>query len=77
MRAEGKQYLKEQTLADVEATLDPSRFVRVHRSYVLNLDRLVRVELDERENRVATLTTGERLPVSRSGHTRLTAALER
>jgi two-component system, LytTR family, response regulator len=76
-RAEGKQYLKEQTLADVEASLDPSRFVRVHRSYVLNLDRLVRVELDERENRVATLTTGERLPVSRSGHTRLTAALER
>ena len=75
--SEGKQYLKEQTLAEVEAALDPARFVRVHRSYVLNLDRLARVELDERENRVATLTTGERLPVSRSGHTRLTAALER
>ncbi len=74
---EAKQYLKEQTLADVEAALDPARFVRVHRSYVLNLDRLARVELDERENRVATLTTGERLPVSRSGHARLTAALER
>ena len=73
----GKQYLKEQTLAEVEATLDPERFIRVHRSYVLNLDRLARVELDERENRVATLTTGERLPVSRSGHARLTAALER
>jgi two-component system LytT family response regulator len=76
-RAGGKQYLKEQTLAEVEAALDPARFVRVHRSYVLNLDRLARVELDEREHRVATLTTGERLPVSRSGHARLTAALER
>jgi two-component system, LytTR family, response regulator len=76
-RSEGKEYLKEQTLADVEATLDPARFVRVHRSYVLNLDRLARVELDARENRVATLTTGERLPVSRAGHARLTAALER
>jgi len=75
--AEGKQFLKEQTLAEVETSLDPARFVRVHRSYVLNLDRLARVELDERENRVATLTTGERLPVSRSGHARLTAALER
>jgi two-component system LytT family response regulator len=73
----GRQYLKEQTLAEVEAALDPARFVRVHRSYVLNLERLARVELDERENRVATLTTGERLPVSRSGHARLTAALER
>jgi two-component system, LytTR family, response regulator len=76
-RAEGKQYLKEQTLAEAEASLDPAQFIRVHRSYLLNLDRLARVELDERENRVATLTTGERLPVSRSGHARLTAALER
>lgn len=74
-RAEGKQYLKEQTLAEVEGSLDPAKFVRVHRSYVLNLDRLARVELDERESRVATLTTGERLPISRSGHARLTAAL--
>ncbi len=76
-RAGGKQYLKEQTLAEAEASLDPARFVRIHRSYLLNLDRLARVELDERENRVATLTTGERLPVSRSGHARLTQALER
>ena len=76
-RAEGKRYLKEQTLAEAEASLDPARFIRVHRSYLLNLDRLARVELDERENRVATLTTGERLPISRSGHARLTAALER
>lgn len=76
-RAEGKQYLKEQTLSEVEASLDPAQFIRVHRSYLLNLDRLARVELDERENRVATLTTGERLPISRSGHARLTAALAR
>ncbi|HUR35351.1 MAG TPA: LytTR family DNA-binding domain-containing protein [Vicinamibacterales bacterium] len=74
---EGRHHLKEQTLADVEASLDPARFVRVHRSYLLNIDRLARVELDERENRVAILTTGARLPVSRSGHARLTAALER
>jgi two-component system LytT family response regulator len=74
-RAAGKQYLKEQTLGDVEASLDPAKFVRIHRSYVLNLDRLARVELDERENRVATLTTGERLPVSRSGHARLNPVL--
>jgi two-component system LytT family response regulator len=75
--AGGKPYLKEQTLAEAEASLDPARFVRIHRSYVLNLDRLARVELDARESRVATLTNGERLPVSRSGHARLTAALQR
>jgi two-component system LytT family response regulator len=76
-RSDGKDYLKEQTLGDVEASLDPARFVRIHRSYLLNLDRLARVELDARENRVAILTGGARLPVSRSGYQRLNAALNR
>jgi len=74
-RSDGKDYLKEQTLAEVEATLDPSKFVRIHRSYILALDRLARVELDERENRVAVLTTGQRLPVSRAGYARLSNAI--
>jgi two-component system LytT family response regulator len=69
--SEGKEYLKDQTLAEAETSLDPARFVRIHRSYVLNIDRLSRVELDERENRVAVLTTGQKLPVSRSGYQRL------
>jgi two-component system, LytTR family, response regulator len=74
-RSEGKDYLKEQTLADTEATLDPARFVRIHRSYLLNLARLVRVDQDERENRVAVLTDGRRLPVSRAGYQRLNSLL--
>jgi two-component system, LytTR family, response regulator len=74
-RSEGKDYLKDQTLGQVEAQLDPSKFVRIHRSFLLSLDRLARVELDERENRVAVLTTGQRLPVSRAGYTRLTSLL--
>ncbi|MFN7917721.1 MAG: LytTR family DNA-binding domain-containing protein [Vicinamibacterales bacterium] len=74
--SEGRRHLKEQTMADAEASLDPARFVRVHRSYLINLDRLTRVELDERENRVALLSTGDRIPVSRSGHQRLTERLE-
>ncbi len=76
-RCEGKDYLKEQTLAEVEASLDPTRFVRIHRSFLLNLDRLVRVELDQRENRLAVLEDGRRLPVSRTGYQRLSAALAR
>jgi two-component system LytT family response regulator len=74
-RCEGKEYLKEQTLAQVEATFDPSKFVRIHRSFLLNLDRLARVEMDERENRFAVLTDGRKLPVSRSGYARLSARL--
>jgi two-component system LytT family response regulator len=74
-RCEGKDYLKDQTLAQVEASLDPARFVRIHRSFLLNLERLARVEMDERENRFAILTDGRRLPVSRTGYTRLSARL--
>ena len=74
-RSEGKDYLKEQTLAETEAALDPAVFVRIHRSYLLNLARLVRVDQDERENRVAVLTDGRRLPVSRAGYTRLSSLL--
>lgn len=72
----GHRHLKEQTMAEAEATLDPARFVRVHRSYLINLDRLTRVELDDRENRIALLSTGDRIPVSRSGHQRLSERLE-
>jgi len=74
--SDGKEHLKDQTLGQVESTLDPAKFVRIHRSYLLNLDRLARVELDERENRVAVLTTGRRLPVSRAGFQRLNRAIE-
>ena len=74
-RSEGKDYLKEQTLGETEAALDPAVFVRIHRSYLLNLSRLVRVDQDERENRVAVLTDGRRLPVSRTGYTRLSSLL--
>ena len=74
-RSEGKDYLKDQTLGEVETTLDGTRFVRIHRSYVLNLSWLARVELDARENRVAVLTDGRKLPVSRSGYQRLTERL--
>ena len=75
-RCEGKEYLKEQTLSELETVLDPAKFVRIHRSFLLNVDRLARVELDERENRMAVLTDGRRLPISRTGYTRLGALLQ-
>lgn len=71
LRTEGKNLLKQQTLASLESQLDPSRFIRIHRSYLLNLDRLVRVEQDSKEHREAILRDGARLPVSRAGYQRL------
>jgi two-component system LytT family response regulator len=71
LRTEGKNLLKQQTLASLESQLDPDRFIRIHRSYILNLDRLVRVEQDSKEHRDAILRDGTRLPVSRAGYQRL------
>jgi two-component system, LytTR family, response regulator len=75
-RSEGKRYLKQQTLGDVESVLDPSQFVRIHRSYILNIDRLARLELYAKDSHAAILRDGTRLPVSRSGYARLNAVLQ-
>jgi len=74
-RSGGKQYLKDQTLAAVETTLDPKRFVRIHRSFVLNIDRISKVELYAKDSRIAILRDGTRLPVSRAGYARLSELL--
>jgi two-component system LytT family response regulator len=74
-RADGKQYLKDQTMTALEGTLDPSRFVRIHRSYLLNVERIARVELYAKDSRVAVLRDGTKLPVSRAGYARLAKLL--
>jgi two-component system LytT family response regulator len=74
-KSEGKQYLKDQTLAAVETMLDPARFVRIHRSFILNIDRIAKVELYAKDSRMATLRDGTRLPVSRAGYARLSELL--
>jgi two-component system, LytTR family, response regulator len=74
-QAGGKSYLKDQTLAAVEALLDPARFVRIHRSYLLNIERIARVELYAKDSRIAILRDGTKLPVSRAGYARLAKLL--
>jgi two-component system LytT family response regulator len=67
----GAKHVKQQTLAELEQLLDPTRFVRVHRSYIVNLESLARVEPYARDSRVAVLKDGTRIPVSRAGYDRL------
>jgi two-component system, LytTR family, response regulator len=74
-KSAGKQYLKDQTLSAVETALDPARFVRIHRSFILNIDRISKVELYAKDSRVAILRDGSRLPVSRTGYARLSELL--
>ena len=76
LAVEGKKHLKQQTLSNLEKALDPERFLRIHRSYIVNLDRLGKVEPYGKDTHVVILTTGAQLPVSRSGYARLREILE-
>ena len=76
LASEGKKHLKQQTIASLEAALDPRMFVRVHRSYLVNLERVVRIEPYGKDSRVAILSNGVKLPVSRAGYTRLQSLLD-
>jgi two-component system LytT family response regulator len=67
----GKDYLKQQAMNQLEELLDPACFIRIHRSYILNIERLASLELYAKDSRLAVLTDGTRLPVSRAGYTRL------
>ncbi|HET7224544.1 MAG TPA: LytTR family DNA-binding domain-containing protein [Candidatus Eisenbacteria bacterium] len=71
IHAGGRSWLKPQTLGDIANSLDPARFVRIHRSCVLNVERLAKLELYARDSRVAILADGRQLPVSRAGYARL------
>jgi two-component system LytT family response regulator len=77
LRASGRSHLKQQTLASLEGALPKERFVRIHRSYLLNLDRLKKVEPGETGAPTAVLSDGTRLPVSRAGAQRLNEILGR
>jgi two-component system LytT family response regulator len=75
LHSEGKSYLKQQPIGALEATLDAARFVRIHRSAIVNLERVTRIEPYAKDSRVAILADGTRLPVSRSGYARLLEAM--
>ncbi len=71
LATEGKKHLKQQTISSLESALDPSRFLRIHRSYIVNLEKVTKVEPYSKDNHVVVLSNGTQLPVSRSGYARL------
>lgn len=76
LATQGAKHLKQQTIASLEAGLDPARFVRIHRSYIVNFERVSRIEPYGKDSRLAILADGTRLPVSRTGYARLKALLD-
>jgi two-component system LytT family response regulator len=75
IKVDGKTHLKQERMADLEKELDTAKFVRVHRSYILNLERIARIELYAKDSRMAILKDGTKLLISRSGYDKLKGLL--
>ncbi len=71
----GRDHLKAQRISELQDQLDPRQFVRVHRSFIVNLRQLQAIERTESGGHAVRLRSGKRIPVSRSGHERLLGAL--
>lgn len=67
----GKSILKHQTLTSLEQSLDGDKFVRIHRSSIVNIERVERIELLAKDKYIAILKDRTELRISRSGHKRL------
>lgn len=70
-----EMFLKKKTMSFYENSLDPSQFVRVHRSYILNLQQLTKIEPLEKETYLALLKSGVKVPLSKSGYAKLKTVL--
>ena len=68
-------FLKNRTMSFFENSLPAKQFVRTHRSYIANIQEITRIDPYEKENHLAILRSGARIPVSRSGYGKLKQVL--
>lgn len=76
IHSEGKAYLKNQRMAELEEQLDADKFIRIHRSYLVNIECVARIEQASKDSHQAVLHDGTRLAISRSGYQRIRAVMQ-
>lgn len=69
------KFLKNKTMAFFENNLDGNQFSRCHRSYIVNLTQITKIEVYDKDNHIAVLRSGAKIPVSRNGYTKLKQVL--
>lgn len=68
-------FLKKKTISYFEKVLDASQFVRVHRSYIVQVQQVTRIEPYEKDGHIAILKSGEKIPISKTGYPKLKSIL--
>ncbi|MGB9989326.1 LytR/AlgR family response regulator transcription factor [Massilia sp. SM-13] len=76
VHTEGKALLKNQRLSELESQLEAEKFFRIHRSYLVNIECVSRIEQVSKDSHVAVLKSGPRLPISRSGYQKIRTAIQ-
>ena len=71
IHTKSKSYIKNERLSSLEAELDPQMFLRLHRSFIVNIDYINRIESYTKDSKLVKLNTGDEIPVSRSGYEKL------
>jgi two-component system, LytTR family, response regulator len=71
-----ESFLKNKTMSYFEEVLDPSMFVRIHRSYIVSINQVTRIDPYEKETHLALLRSGKKLPVSKTGYAKLRTLLD-
>ena len=75
IHTQGGRYLKKMTMKQLEESLDPGKFARVHRSFMINMNEISGIEPYERDSYLVKLRSGVKIPVSKTGYTRLRLVL--
>jgi two-component system LytT family response regulator len=73
---ESGRFLKQKTMKYFEAHLDPGVFIRVHRSYIVNINQILQLEQYEKESYLIVMKKGTRLPVSKTGYRKIKTELD-
>ena len=68
-------FLKNKTMGHFEQALDGAQFVRSHRSYIVNISQITRIDPYEKDSHIAILKSGHKIPVSRGGYAKLKTVL--
>jgi two-component system LytT family response regulator len=76
IHSEGKSYLKNQSMTELEGQLDAEQFLRIHRSYIVNIAHVARIEQATKDSYAAILKDGSKLPISRTGYQKIKTVMQ-
>lgn len=76
IHAAAGKFLKLMRMKHLESGLPTHEFIRIHRSHMVNVKMIEKLELYEKDSYLLTLKNGTQLPVSRSGHSKLKEVLK-